>query len=212
MRTIDLCWPIKDGMQVFPGDPVPSVCRVTAAEKNETAFTLMTLGSHTGTHMDAPAHVIAGGKTLDDFPCEKFFGIALVADVTKCVGRKIGKSDIIASARDIGSVDFLLLHTGWSSRWGDLSYTRGYPVLSEAAARWLTSLKLKGVGADALSVDEADSRAIEIHKILLGQELLIIENMRNLELVAGESFCLAALPLPLEKADGAPARVIAVLE
>lgn len=213
MRVIDLSWPITDGMPVFPGDPAPSVRRIMTAESDGAAVSLLTLGSHTGTHMDAPAHMAAGGKTLDEFPGESFFGLARVADVTKRAGRKIEIADITASRRDIGSVDFLLLYTGWSAKWGDESYMGGGAALSEDAARWLASLKLKGVGVDAASLDEPGGETYPIHKILLESGLLIIENMRNLELLAAcGPFCLAALPLPFENADGAPVRAAAVLE
>lgn len=213
MRAIDLSWPITDGMPGFPGDPAPSVRRVMTVERDGAAVSLLTLGSHTGTHMDAPAHMAAGGKTLDELPCESFFGLARVVDVTKLAGRRIEIADIMASARDIGSVDFILLYTGWSARWGDESYLRGYPALSEDAARWLASCKLKGVGVDAMSLDEAGSDMYVIHKILLESGLLIIENMKNLELLtAAGTFCFASLPLPFENADGAPVRAAAVLE
>lgn len=213
MRVIDLSWPIADGMPVFPGDPAPSVKRVMTAEKDGAAVSLLTLGSHTGTHMDAPAHMAAGGRTLDELPCESFFGLALVADVSKLAGRRIERADITAPPAGIGSVDFLLLYTGWSAKWGDASYTRGSPALSEDAALWLAALKLKGVGVDAMSLDEAGSETCRVHKILLGSGLLIIENMRNLELLtAAGTFCFAALPLPFKNADGAPVRAAAVLE
>lgn len=212
MRVIDLSWPITDGMPVFPGDPAPSVRRVTTVEKDGAAVSLLTLGSHTGTHMDAPAHMAAGGKSLDEFPCESFFGLAQVADVTKCAGREIEIADITATPRDIGFVDFILLYTGWSARWGDESYMDGGPALSEDAARWLASLKLKGVGVDAMSLDGAGSETHRVHKILMDSGLLIIENMRNLELLAAAgAFCFAALPLPFKNADGAPVRAAAVL-
>lgn len=211
MRVIDLGWQITNGMPVFPGDPVPSVGTVMTIGHDCAAVSLLTLGSHTGTHIDAPAHIIAGGKTLDEFPSERFLGIAQVADVTKCAGRKIEAADIKASVRDVAAVDFILLCTGWSARWGDESYLRGYPVLSEEAALWLAGHDLKGVGVDAPSLDEADSTEYAIHKILLRRELLAIENMRDLERAGDELFCLAALPLSFKNADAAPARVMAIL-
>lgn len=212
MRVIDLGWRIANGMPVFPGDVSPTVKSRSTVEKEGFAESLLTLSSHNGTHMDAPAHMRAGGKTLDAFPNESFFGLAQVADVTKRAGEKIEIADITSCARGGCAVDFILLRTGWSARWGDPSYTSGYPVLSEAAARWLARLGLKGVGIDAISFDEVDSRTSEIHKILLEGELLLIENMRNLDRVGGEPFCLAALPLSFENADGAPVRAMAVLE
>lgn len=212
MRVIDLGWQLTNGMPVFPGDLPPTVKRSTSVEREGFAESLLTLGSHNGTHMDAPAHLCAGGKTLDMFTNESFFGLALVVDVTKRAGEEIKTADISSSVRNGNAVDFILLRTGWSDRWGDQSYASGYPILSEEAARWLTRLGLKGIGIDALSFDAADDETCKIHRILLEQELLLIENMRALDMIGDEPFCFTALPLSFENADGAPVRVMAVLE
>lgn len=212
MRVVDLGWQITNEMSIFPGDVSPTVKMSSSVERNGFAETLLTFGSHNGTHMDAPAHLCTGGKTLDLFPNESFFGLAQVVDVTKRTGEKIEIADIKPQVRGDCSVDFILLRTGWSTRWGDPSYTSGYPVLSEVAAHWLAQLGLKGIGVDAISFDEVDSKRCKIHKILLEQEILLIENMRALDMVGRKPFCLAALPLSFENADGAPARVMAVLD
>lgn len=212
MKIIDLSRPVSGGMPVFPGDVPPVVTVISTVEKDGFAASLITAGNHTGTHMDAPAHLLPGGETLDKLPGEKFFGLAQVVDAARCIGREIETDDIKASVTDISAVDYILINTGWADKWGCEKYLKDYPVLSEQAARWLAAQDLKGVGVDAASVDKAAGAGCDIHKILLERKILIIENLVNLELLPGKPFCFAALPLPLKDADGAPARVMAVLE
>ena len=212
MNVIDLGHPITDGMMVFPGDMSPSVRPGATMEADGWRATLISISTHTGTHMDAPAHMLSDGKYLDEFPSEKFFGCAIVADIRKCVGRRIETEDIKVSPEDLECVDFLLLRSDWCAKWNTKSYETGFPTLSPDAAKWLTEQGLKGVGVDMLSVDPVDSAMCEIHKILLGSELVIIENLCQLYKVGKQTFCIAALPISLEKQDGGPARVMAILD
>lgn len=197
-------------MQVFPGDPSP------AAERTECGgfrTTNLSLCSHTGTHMDAPAHLASESLTLDAMPPESFWGLALLAGVGGAAGREIEISDLAPFEEKLAEADFLLLRTGWEDKFGSAAYLEGFPVLSEAAAKYALSLGVRGVGVDAISADRVESADCPIHKTLLRAGAVIIENLRGLkELPEGETFVLAALPLPLAEADGAPARVMAVLE
>ena len=119
MRVIDLSWPLTDGMMVFPGDVPPSVKKGATMNDNGWRTTLISLSSHTGTHMDAPAHLIPDGKTLDQLPNETFFGFGLVVDVRGCLGRRIELADIKVTSSEISGADFLLFRTGWSRKMGD---------------------------------------------------------------------------------------------
>lgn len=212
MKVIDLSWPITNGTIVFPGDSSPDISVESTVERNGCATYRLSFNSHTGTHIDAPAHILASGKTLDELPSETYFGLAQAADVSHCAGRQIEAADIKASLKDVKSLDFILLNTGWSAKWDSPLYLEGYPVLSEAAAEWLTEQGLKGIGVDTISIDSVSAADNDIHKILMTKGLIVIENLRRLELVSDGPFCLAALPLPLERAEGAPARVMAVLD
>lgn len=212
MHVIDLGHPITDQMMVFPGDLTPSVKNGATMEDNGWRTKLISMSSHAGTHMDAPAHMVADGCCMDELPNETFFGFWLVIDVRHCAGHRIELSDIKASVKDVNYADFLLFRTDWSEKWNTESYKEGFPTLSAEAARWVTKQDLKGVGFDAISVDPVDSETCEIHKILLGAKLVIIENLRNLDKVGTKPFCMAALPISLTKQDGGPARVMAVME
>lgn len=212
MRVIDLGWPLTDGMMVFPGDMTPSIKDGATMEDNGWRTKLLSFSSHTGTHMDAPAHMIPDGKFLDEMPNETFFGFALIVDVMGCAGRRIELADIKVSSNEIANTDFLLFRTDWSNKWGTEDYFENFPTLSPLAARWLAEKNIKGIGFDTISVDPIDSKNNEIHKIMLGKGIVIMENLRNLDKVGYKTFCLAALPISLTRQDGGPARIMAVLE
>ena len=107
----------------------------------------------------------------------------------------------------------MLLHTGYCDKMGEDGYLEGFPVLSQAAARALAEQELKGIGVDAISVDPVKSAECPVHKTILGNGMVVLENLRGLrQLPFKTPFCLTALPLALKGADGAPARVMAVLE
>lgn len=212
MRVVDLGHPITNDMTTYPGD-IPAVLKPGSRIETGSRSTLISIDSHSGTHVDAPAHILEDGKYMEELAKETFFGIALVIDVTKCAGRKIDLADINAiEIKNIDYADFVLFRTDWSNKWNTKEYLSGFPVLSEPLAEFLTKQNLKGVGFDTISADEIDSTEMTIHKILLRSEILIIENLCNLNKVEEKPFCMVCLPISLTKQDGGPARVMAILK
>ena len=212
VRAIDLSFVIENKMPGFPGDPDAEIRDLSTVAEAGCAMKSIFITTHIGTHIDAPAHMIEGGKTLDDFPLEKFFGSAVVLDVRDQAGGEIS-SERLGGAEDLPGVDFLLLYSGWDEKFGTDGFFRDFPVLSEEAARAIGRSKIKGVGIDVLSFDPVDSPTFPIHKILLATETLLIENLRGLgRLPFNRPFQFAAMPLPVKKADGAPARAAAFLD
>ena len=210
LKIVDLSRTITPGMQCFPGDMTPAIERLEADGFRTANLSLCT---HTGTHIDAPAHLCSESVTLDMMPPETFWGLALLADVRGAAGRGIEISDIAPHADKLAEAGFLILRTGWEEKFGGEEYLTGFPTLSQEAAEYALSLGLRGFGFDTISADSVASEECPIHKTLLGAGALIIENLRGLgALPAGETFLLAALPMPLAEADGAPARIMAVLE
>ena len=210
MKIIDLSRTITPGMQCFPGDMTPAIERLEA-DGFRTANA--SLCSHAGTHMDAPAHIISERLTLDAMPPETFWGLALLAEVRGAAGREIEIEDVAPHAEKLAEADFLLLRTGWEEKFGTAEYLTDFPTLSREAAEYALSLGLRGFGFDTISADRVESEECPIHKTLLGAGAVVIENLRGLgALPEGETFLLAALPMPLAQADGAPARVMAILE
>lgn len=106
--------------------------------------------------------------------------------------------------------DFLLIHTGWDKKWKTDDYSGSFPVLSVAAANYLTSLNLKGVGVDAISVDPIDSSEMPVHHALLGAGMILAENLKNLSELPESGFYFSAFPLKIKEADGSPIRAVAI--
>ncbi len=209
MKCYDLTQIITEDMPVYPGTKPPSLSPVTTLDHDGFAETLMTLYSHTGAHMDAPAHMAVDGMTLDQLPVDRFIGPAVCIDV-RDVGKYITLEHLIPHQEAIAAADFVLLCTGWSKHWQDGTYYRGYPVLEEAAANWLAAHGLKGIGVDAISVDPTDGNEYANHGILFGACLFIIENLTNLEAIVGKRVLLTCLPVHYRHADGAPVRAVAL--
>ncbi|HOE59677.1 MAG TPA: cyclase family protein [Bacteroidales bacterium] len=205
----DLTHPIAEGMPVWPGTPSPKLEKECTIEKDGFLETHLGLSSHTGTHIDAPAHILPGSYTLDKFRPEYFIGRAIKIDLTHC-HHTILEEEFLFLEDFPEAFDFVLLQTGWSRYWGHPAYFRNFPVLSLQSARFLSSSQIKGIGLDAISFDLAESNTFPNHHIFMGKGILLIENLTGLEpLPLGKSFELFALPLYFRSADGAPARVIA---
>lgn len=132
-------------------------------------------------------------------------------DLTSVKEGTIDIADLRPPEDLMGKSDFVLLHTGWSEFWNKGGYFEGYPVLSREAATWISGFRLKGLGIDMISIDREGTSDFPIHRILLEQNILIIENLTNLKGLPQVGFSFACLPLKFENADGSPVRAIAVI-
>ena len=211
MQIVDLTQTISPQMPVYPGTEPPVFSLGCSLEVDGFREKKLTLFSHTGTHMDAPAHLLADGKTLDQFPVAQFFGTACCLDFSDRPGALIDVADLEPYRQQLEQVEFCLLRSGWSRYWGTPQYFVDFPVLSLAAAQWLCRFDLKGIGFDAISADPVASQDLPIHRQLLGQGLVLIENLTHLELLPKQQFLFSCLPLKLADADGAPVRAVALL-
>jgi kynurenine formamidase len=219
MRIIDLTHPITENMQMYPGTDAPTLH--IAYNHNEYGFmeTLISLYSHTGTHIDAPAHLYANGFTLDKYPIEHFVGKALTVDCRKLkTGEKITMQLLEEKGSALYEIAFILFLTGHSKLWGNPEYFSDFPTMSREVVEWINHRKLKGVGIDAPSFDPVAINELEqatdelyTHRaILKTNRTILLENLCNLEKIGDEIFTLYALPLKTLNADGAPARVIVI--
>ena len=211
MRIIDLTHPISADMPVYPGTEPPIF--ETGCSIEDTGFLekKITLYSHTGTHIDAPAHLINGHKTLDRLPVDRFYGKALVINYQD--RKQTIEMDVLKPhENNIRAIDFLLIHTGWDHHWGTERYFHQYPVLSMETANWLSSFHLKGLGLDTISADRADTQDYPVHKAFLQKEIIIVENLTNLEDLPGEPVMFSCFPLYFTEADGSPVRAVAVIK
>ena len=206
--VVDLTHVIEPGMSVFPGDPLPVFETIAMCEKDGYRLTKFTVGSHCGTHVDAPAHVFADGRTLDCFSADFFMGPATVID---CRGLSVITTEVLQTADPfLRTANFLLFMTGWSQYWGTPQYEIGYPILSDEATDYIVQTGCKGVGFDTLGPDAPEDATLKNHrKILSSGDRILIENLTRLETCPKGVFRFAAWPFLWKNADAAPARAVA---
>ncbi|MDO4719104.1 MAG: cyclase family protein [Peptostreptococcaceae bacterium] len=214
MKVIDLTHRIEEGMPVYPGTEGPKLRMANSYEKDGFKETLLRMYSHTGTHMDAPSHLYAQGRSLDEFSVSRFVGLGVVID---CLGLregdKIGMSHIERQREEAEKADFLLFCTGWDKYWGSEKYFGDYPTIDEEVARYIAEKGKKGVGLDVIGLDPIGDADLPLHKIVLrSNETVIIENLKNLSRLGRELFTFCALPLHYIGGDGAPIRAVAIFD
>ena len=212
MTVFDLTHVIREGMPVYPGTEKPTLQAANSYEKDGFRETKLCLYSHTGTHIDAPAHLYDGALTLDRFSVDQFIGKALVVDCTSIPeGSDISLSLLEKYSGKIEMVDFLLFRLGWDKRWGEDAYFGDYPCLAPDLLNYILDRDYKGIGFDVISLDPISS--LDRHKKLFkGKKIINIENLCNLEVFGDETFWFSCFPIKLENSDGAPCRAIGWFE
>lgn len=213
MKIIDLTHTIKPNMPVFPGTEAPQLSPASTFEKDGFRETLLNMYSHTGTHMDAPAHVRVDGITLDKFPADKFVGKALVIDCSDLSeGDIIDISYINKYKNIIDEAEFILFKTNWDKYWDTEKYYGKFPVINDEVADFLISSNKKGIGLDVISIEAIESEDLPMHHKILKNNLVIIENLCNLDQIGNNIFTFCALPLKFIDSDGASIRALAILD
>lgn len=168
----DLTHPLENDMTFYPGDPAP---RLVPAEMTPPwRVTELHIGTHTGTHVDAASHFVPGGKPIDEYPLTRFL-VSGVVLVTQGDDEQIGPEAF--SGVKGGAV---IIRAGWDRFWKTERYLR-HPFLSPEAARYLVEAGVTLVGIDALNVDSTTRGTTHAHEILLGSDVLIVENLARLD-------------------------------
>ena len=208
---IDLTHTITPDTFVYPGTPAPAFSSTRTLTRDGARETLLQMGSHTGTHMDAPRHILPDGSGLDQLPVSQFCGRAVVLDVSDLEPGSVITADFLRAQNGaLRSADYALIYTGWEKKWGTEAFLGDpFPILDEESARYLVCCGLKGVGTDAISVDPVGTENFPAHHVLLGGGLVIVENLCLKKLVGRKDIMFFALPLKFEDADGAPVRAVA---
>lgn len=219
MRAVDLSHPILTGMPVYPGDPEVTVEPVLTVEIDGVAVAHLDLGSHAGTHLDAPAHSIVGGRTVDRIPLERLTGQARVL----AVGPEPAQpGEVLGSDRIAGGVpdrlpEIVCIATGWDAHFGSPEALQ-HPALALELAELLWERGARVLGVDVLSPDptgtvpaESDASGMPVHEFWLGGDGVIVENLARLTELP-ESVDVALLPLRIAAGDGSPIRAVAFLE
>lgn len=203
MRYIDLSHTFVDDMPVFPGDPKTTLKQITSVPKDGYTDHALTTVMHVGTHMDAPLHMIEGGRYMDEIALERFVGAGILIDAR---GKPVIDADLL-KGKIVPKGSIVLLLTGTDQKYKTSAYDTEYPVFTEALARALVMAGVLIVGIDFINPDKEAS--YPVHKILLSSEVLIIENLTNLAaLVGAREFDVFAFPVKLH-AEAAPVRVVA---
>ncbi|MBI2552550.1 cyclase family protein [Candidatus Uhrbacteria bacterium] len=200
MKIIDISVPLYPGMATYPGDPT---VEFRPWPGKDWALTEITLGTHTGTHADAPRHVFKNGARIDELPLEKFVGPCRVLDMTH-VKHAIELRDLQAARIKKG--ERILVKTRNSLRSPEV-FRPDYVYLSGDATQYLAKLPITLFGIDAFSVKQRGSGDRRPHTVLLKKKIVILERLALQSVKAGAYF-LAALPLRLRGLDGSPVRAI----
>ena len=214
MKVIDLTHTIWPDMPVYPGTEPPKFTPANSYEKDGFKETLVQMYTHTGTHMDPPAHLFAGRTTLDAFPASQFIGKALVIDCRALrEGEAITMAQLAPYGERVQQADFLLFNLGWDKRWGTESYFGDYPCLDDAVMELILAGDYKGIGFDVIGLDPIADENLTRHKRLFAEKDIVnIENLKDLDLCGGELFSFSCFPLKLENCDGSPVRAVAWFE
>lgn len=203
MRIIDISMPIYPGMPCFPGDPEVSMRRTHSIDRGDAYnVSLVSLGSHAGTHVDPPVHFLKDGVGVDAVDLDLLNGPCYVLGVPSTV-RLVGGPELAGVPP---GTTRLLLKTRNSARW--LSEDRFFPdyvALSPDGARDLLRRGVRLVGIDALSIESDATGTFPVHHALLGAGAVIVEGLRLAEVSPGP-YELSCLPLRLKGGDGGPAR------
>jgi kynurenine formamidase len=210
---IDLSHTIATGMMQVATLPPVDVCRISSlAEGARTNGQALRMSGHSGTHIDAPLHVFDGLASIDAIATDRFVGPGVALSVPKEACDPITPADLEAASRGLlRPGDMVLLHTGWDRYYGDPVYLTEYPSLTLEAADWLVERQVPLVALDMLSPDLPSNRRppdaqLVVHRRLLGNDVLIAENLTGIGAVVGRRLLVHALPLKIAEGDGAPSR------
>lgn len=204
-KLIDISWPIKPGMTEYKDQAKVKFTPTKTIEQNNAREHDLALTTHTGTHVDAPAHFLEYGKNLDACGLQNLVGECVVFDLTH-VSEKITESDLINLP--IKTAQIVLLKTKNSSLDECAKAPTNFVYLDAGAAKLLALKQVRAVGIDYLGI-ERNQPNHETHKVLLESGAMIIEGLRLKE-VAAEEYFLCCLPLNLSGLEAAPARAVLI--
>ena len=205
MRIIDVSLPIGRDLLTWPSDPGVEVDpRKRIATGDPSNVSLLSLGTHTGTHVDPPVHFIEGTEGIDQVPLDVLVGEAVVADLRGADA--IGPDELDGLQLPDGT-ERLLCRTRNSDLWSDLpiEFPDEYVAVTPEGARWIVERGIRLVGVDFLSVEKAGGGDHPVHKMLLGNGTIIVEGL-DLSRAEPGRYTLACLPLRITGGDGGPAR------
>jgi arylformamidase len=204
-KWIDISVGVKAGMVHWPGDPDIEISQFRDMRKGDVCnVTVLSLSSHTGTHMDAPKHFIRGGETLDKMPLDATIGPCRVIEITDKESIKPAE----LQPHRIRAGERILFKTRNSKRsWKSDNFDKDFVFVSKEAAAYLAERRIMTIGIDYLSVGGFKKDGVETHQALLGAGIWIIEGLSLAKITPGE-YDLCCLPIKVLGREGAPARAL----
>lgn len=203
-RYYDVTMELKNSMAIFEGDPEFKMENLYNIKEHGYNVSSIALGTHTGTHIDAPRHFFEDGNSVDSIAIEMFIGNAKVFFIDK---DSIDYDDI--KDLNIEKHDKILFKTPNSRFIDDCEFHKDFTALTKEAAEFLVKQEIDMVGIDYMSIESFYSEDGEVHEILLANEVVIIECLDLREVEEGQ-YEIIALPLKIKDGDGSPVRVILV--
>jgi arylformamidase len=205
-RLHDITLPIREDMITYPGNPPTRVRpHQSIAAGDDANVTLLSMGSHTGTHLDAAHHFIDGGQTVDELPLDALIGPATVVRIDDSV-TAIGPDALRAAGAKPGT-QRLLLRTRNSGLLGHDGFEEDFAFLTGDGARWLVEHGVRLIAIDYLSVEQFNADDPIAHRTLLEREIIVVEGV-DLRNVAPGDYELICLPIKVAGIDGAPVRAV----
>ena len=205
MKVFDLTHPIGANLPVyFPWHPATMLEETANYKDNLCVVHRLSIGTHSGTHIDAPSHVLQGGFSLVAYDPSLWFMDAQVIDFTP---REPGRA---ITADEFQSIDIqggigVIVKTGWDVHFGSPDYYKTYPPITNGAAEFLVSKKIRLLAADT-------PFKLDVHYTMLKKGIPLVTNLNNMKELPAGIVKLIAAPLLIANGDGAPARVLAVVE
>lgn len=206
MKYIDLSHRFNKEMSLYPGSEPPIIEQVATIKNDGYNMMRYDITNHLCTHLDVPAHMIEDGKLIHQFDISKFQGTATVIDCTN--QSEIGVELLKGKVEEVEAV---LLYSGWEHYYDSEKYYHEFPVLTIEACKYLVSNQIRIVGVDYFSVDSMNAEEFNVHYELLGNDVILYENLCNLKELVGKKFEFYGFPIQVE-ADGFPVRAVAKLE
>jgi len=213
-RIVDLSFPLEDGQLNFPLDPKISVSVFHSVAKIGYNLAQLSLSTHQGTHVDAPYHFFADGRTIDLVDLNRFYGRAALIDFAP--NRYLAPQTLLtvemfqAHEALFEPGARIIYRTGWDRMFGKPEYFTHFPTMTMEASRWIASREISLLGMDTPT---PSSDWLECHQILLarGTEIVIVEGLTRLELLPSR-FTFIGFPLNIKGQDGSPIRAVGILE
>jgi kynurenine formamidase len=218
--VVDLTHNVEPSMQAYPGDPpIFSKDQSITVEEHGFSIQVLHIGTHAGTHIDAPSHCVTGAPATHEVDLSALVGPALVVNVTGLNPREeitLAHLEKFQDQLSSGQSRIVLFHTGWSQYWKTPKYIE-HPYLTTEVVRKLLDLGVRVIGIDTLSVDRTASDgelgivtdSFPVHHAVLGAGSYLVENLNNLAAIQNGSFVVSFFPLKIVGGDGSPIRAVA---